>query len=808
MHRKTFFLTIVLLLSIEVGAQNRLKFEQTEKAIPFEKLYVQTDREFYFVGDTLWFAAYNLDAATHIPSKINCNLYVELIDESGDFVQTDFFVLNHGFCSGYISLDGESLQLQDGNYLLRAYTDFLKPFGDETFFTKAIRVLKSKNSNIDVFTEKIGKELQNVELGFYPEGGFILEGVMNHVAFQVTDENGQVIEAKGELLDNYGNKVLEFETQYKGSGRFLFLPEKDKKYIAKVDGFDKQFEIPRVRQDGAKLMLGYNGGENLNLGILTNKVLDNQQYYIAVLYRGEAVTLIKLDEQHIKKSIQVQKEYLNPGINRFVLLDRNMEPVSERLAFVDFDDSVELELSLNSTSFETRQKVDLKFDLPSEVVDDGFTRLSVSVVSEDALNASGVTQNIKSYLLLDSELKGYISSPLDYFVDGEELSSQQKLDLLMLTHGWRNYLWNNIREEDVEFIPEPLLGFDFGGVVKTSNERKMITNSEVMLSVGTAEQSFIAYNNTNQNGEFLFKNVIFHDTALVILQGKNEKDKLKTTISLNDLDFGHSALGNQSKVMLKSFIDVPVSAFKAKYFNDLALSEFYPGRNNELLAPVDIIGKRKVEIGDNFNIHGTPDYMLTVRENDVYYDNIFQYIAGRVPGVKVFNESIIIRGVNSFLASSEPLYLIDGVTADKGLISMIPMSNIDKIEVLKSNSAAVYGSRGANGVVAIYTRVDKSSPGVSLPALGTVVKKIKGFTPYLEFYSPEYNAENIESEKPDFRTTLYWNPSFDLSEKNKTLSFFTCDNLSNYKIFVEGITSDGRVCLGETEFVVDKHKRP
>jgi TonB-dependent SusC/RagA subfamily outer membrane receptor len=89
-----------------------------------------------------------------------------------------------------------------------------------------------------------------------------------------------------------------------------------------------------------------------------------------------------------------------------------------------------------------------------------------------------------------------------------------------------------------------------------------------------------------------------------------------------------------------------------------------------------------------------------------------ELFAGKFPGVEVFRVptggiSIRIRGSNTFLGSSEPLYIIDGSrvqSGPNGLLFLDP-SEIVKIEVLKDiGSTSIYGSDGANGVILITTR--------------------------------------------------------------------------------------------------------
>ena len=74
---------------------------------------------------------------------------------------------------------------------------------------------------------------------------------------------------------------------------------------------------------------------------------------------------------------------------------------------------------------------------------------------------------------------------------------------------------------------------------------------------------------------------------------------------------------------------------------------------------------------------------------------------------------------------------------------------------------------------------------------------------YLEFYSPKYTLENINSEKPDHRITLYWNPNLITKEGKASISFFTSDDISKYKISVEGLTNEGKICIGTYDFKVE-----
>ena len=107
--------------------------------------------------------------------------------------------------------------------------------------------------------------------------------------------------------------------------------------------------------------------------------------------------------------------------------------------------------------------------------------------------------------------------------------------------------------------------------------------------------------------------------------------------------------------------------------------------------------------------------------------NALQSLKGKIPGVNIYSNSgsptgrnrVVIRGLGTINASSDPLYVVDGV-AISSIETMNP-NDIESVEVLKdASSAAIYGSRGANGVVLITTRRGGQKSGLSVDYLGEI----------------------------------------------------------------------------------------
>ena len=149
--------------------------------------------------------------------------------------------------------------------------------------------------------------------------------------------------------------------------------------------------------------------------------------------------------------------------------------------------------------------------------------------------------------------------------------------------------------------------------------------------------------------------------------------------------------------------------------------------------------------------------VMQVKTNDiksVTAGNPLQALQGRAPGVSVMTNNIPgesptmrIRGSGSISAGNDPLYVVDGFPLMNGSISEVNANDIASIEVLKDASAtAIYGSRGANGVVMITTKT------------GAKNAKNLSFNATYGFQMPGRLIETMNHEQfVDFINTAYTN---------------------------------------------------
>ena len=801
-----FLFSWFFIFSTSTAQSSGLALENQASAC-IEKVYLQTDRDYYFLGDTIWFKAYLLEGKSLSPVSDIQNLHIELIDSKGTSTQNLVFLCEYGLASGYISISDTSAT---GPFIIRAYTDYQKNFGEELFFHKTIRISKVKNSfEIESDNAALKNEKQKIDVSFFPEGGFLLTGSQNLIAFKAVDQTGLGISIKGIVLNKDGDAVVAFRTDYKGMGRLFFTPEMGESYEVIIDGFPGfTYRFEDIRFEAMKLVLLEQNPEELTLRILSNsRKRSREPYYVACFSRDSLLFSKEIKGRGTIK-LKIEANTMLGGVNRFVLLNEELEPVSERMVFMKKNEICELEIKTNQEEFATRSPVQVDIQDHLGTLDSVYSSLSITVVDENALIAGGVHQHMSSYLFLDSELKGYIESPADYFLDNSHISSKDKLNLLMLTHGWSNYLGNlsDVNPEDLKY--QKTAGITLEGYSERYFGKKPFAGGAITVGLFTDSEHIFIEGITDSSGRFSMENLIIYDTATVFAQVLNEKGKHRSEISIDTEIRINPAISTQMLNAKQHISEISLQHYRQKYLSDAAYREFRPEDGYILLEEFEIKGIRGEKDDGHFRIYRRADQVLKVKESDYHYLDILHFLRGRVAGLSIHGNQIRLRGISSMQGGSTPLFVLDGMPIGDdplSIIRSIPMLIIDKVEILKGTRAVVYGSRGNNGVIAIYTKTGEALMTEEMELIGAITKKVVGLSSNREFYSPKYTPENIESPVPDHRTTLFWSPDFTIEKDKPTLSFYTADNLGYYRIIVEGISEEGQVCYGSARFMVNSH---
>jgi hypothetical protein len=791
---------VICLLIIILSLMPRTLHSQD--SIVYPKLYFHTDREVYFPGDSIWFKAYYLDGQTQIFVPGDFSLYTDLLDDQGQTIDSQVLLLQYGQSAGKIEIPDS---ISPGNYLLRAFTDSQRNLGENAFFYKKLKVTSVESYNFKA-SSQLANQPPEIDVDFLPEGGILLAGQMNNVGVKALDDKGVGISLKGEILDSRGEVVSLFDTEYKGMGAFHFSPIQGKQYHAKIAGKpDFNYSFDDIVKEGIKIEYTGESKDELLFKITTNsEILQGGSYYFAILHKGRILFHQKFVQKGQDFLLKVKRDALSPGINRFVLLDEQLKPISERLYFSNTVEINDIQVVVDQESYGPRSKVQLELYNEDELEEMAISNLSVAVVDAYALGVNGPKQNILSWLLINSELRGSIESPAHFFKDDDYLTSKEKLNLLMLTNGWSRYIWTNLAENPPSEEFELTGGISLEGTVKHALTEKPIAKGDVELKIYSEDGFVSAEGKTDTEGRFSFDDIVFTDTAAVFIQGRNKKGKLYTVVDIDPIFKHNPKLPEQYFPKNETRLGYSSQLYEQKYYSDLDLKNFVLENGSILLEEVSITKKR--ETGDgHLRMYAKPYNSLKITNKDYGYRNVGDYLQGRVPGVIVTGDKILMRGLGSFRSGS-PLFLLDGTKMPGDVIMNIPMADIDLVEVLKNpGEVGIFGVEAGNGVISVLTKRGGAPNWNDKYVQGTISRKLEGYTSFKEFYSPKYTPENIGSERPDHRLTLYWNPYVYLDNGKAVLSFFTSDDIAKYKVFVEGITGKGRICLGIMDLVVSQN---
>lgn len=262
------FLIVNCLLSLAVSLTAQVKSTPNPDQVA-EKVYLHIDRSHYFSGDDIWFKAYVTDPATNLLSLNTNNLHVELISSEPELLLRRILRIENGTGNGDFHL---SDSLASGKYLIRAYTNHMRNYGSDHFFRKEITVINPYYE--DPVTEREASSGgNNFDIGFFPEGGSLVENVISKVAFKAVDESGRGCSAGGTVFSKDGDSITSFSARNHGMGYFMIRPKPGEKYYAiarECQGAEKKVFLPDIFATGLTMSASFTSTDMLLVTLRTN----------------------------------------------------------------------------------------------------------------------------------------------------------------------------------------------------------------------------------------------------------------------------------------------------------------------------------------------------------------------------------------------------------------------------------------------------------------------------------------------------------------------------------------------------------
>ncbi|WP_420574079.1 hypothetical protein [Kordia sp.] len=323
--------------------------------------------------------------------------------------------------------------------------------------TIKLRVKDGKNS-AEHSVEIPFKNVSEIQFGMYPEGGDLVANLPNTVAFKAVDHHGKPLNITGELYEN-DRKITSFESTHFGMGKFSFTPKTDRSYTVKIINpkIDIPFTVPSIKAKGIKLQVDRQNKKHVHFSITKTPDVSTQKVYIRAQSRGLVywMATASLSKERVRFKLPLEK--LPQGIAEVTIFNQNMAPIAERLVYANLDQKLHVSLNeISKSSFGQKDKVTLKFNVKDQFKNPAIANLSFSVCDHLYIDKEN-DYSIMPHYYLFSELKGHVYNA-GYYFDHKNKNREKQLDLLLLTQGWRTYIWNETVFEKpmkpVKFSPD------------------------------------------------------------------------------------------------------------------------------------------------------------------------------------------------------------------------------------------------------------------------------------------------------------------------------------------------------------------
>ncbi|MDB5202811.1 MAG: hypothetical protein JWQ27_2220 [Ferruginibacter sp.] len=788
---KKYYLLLSCLISITCFAQTEERIvaslDSFTLARPQEKAYVQTDKNVYLAGETIWLKAYVslLDKPT-ILSRI---VYVSIADAQGKILEKKMLKLLNGTASGDIDLNSD---LPSGQYTIQGYTLWMRNFPDY-LFSKTVTVFNNKPA-VNNGKKELASSTPVVQ--FFPEGGNLVAGVNSTVAFQVQPS----IAGKnftGKIIDQHDQLVATLTTAHDGMGHFKFTPKAGEPYKAVMEfnpGIFTTVALPAVLDEGVVISAD-NAQPNKTYVKVLRGEKNKQAYNDLILVAQQQYKLVymaKLNIDEGQDAVAINKKNLPAGIVQLTVLTASGVPLAERLVFVNnYADNSEF---TGPANYGKRGLNSIVLSAPA------FNNLegAISIVNAET-DSEAATQNILSSLLLTGDLKGQVINPAQYFID-KSAATTANLDLLMLVNGWRRFTWKDILQNKYSTLKYPFeTSLAITGKVMGASGRNGLSNAHInMIIRGEDSSRVMAEAKLNSKSEFLVPDLDFKKAATVYYQATNDnKQQAMVSVTMNPayVDTLRTSVGN---ITAAPFFATPAPGITLMLEKKAAEEKSAA----KLLDAVVLKSVRRSPVDSVNNIYSTGLFEMsdqTLIMNEGNYFDIWQYIQGQVPGISINKAD---EGVQVSFNRFNNLDIFTGAPGDNNVrffLNEVPVS-VDIVDIVNPNDVAIVKVyKGATGIalgadrgaIAIYTKKGVSTRDWRDKGFDFV--KRTGYSVSREFYEMNYGRLNPESNFTDVRTTLYWNPSVKISNGQATIRFYNDDITKKFKVTLEGMAADGQL---------------
>lgn len=744
------------------------QFQKWQSNFPLHRVQVFFNQNKYSPGDTVYFQAFLLnEQQLRIAGRQILNL--TLFDCNNHEVAQINFRVRDGSGANQLPLPGT---LEPGFYKLVIHDDWMKNFGPGLFYYHTLEIAGAN---------KMQPKLAVADkIEFFPEGGNFVSEVVNKVILKTPFQN-----VNGELFTDTGGLITSFKTDASGMGMLVFKPDLGKTYNVRINA--KQFDMPASVQNKISLLLTpQQDGKAVKLMVMAPPTASIRKAPLMLLVASQGRPFfsaeIKLEDKEFLQ-VNIPQDNLPEGVAQLWILDQSGTPVASRLFPVAKSNSVKADLLMSKSIVATREKISVDLALSDQSGKALMGDFSVSVTSGSVLQEDSLMTPVNALSHDILSLDPSLQKVPDTF---------EAKDQWLITKSWIRYNWSDVMKNAEARPKYPAsnvlrkrgIAFD-GATGRRLKDSVLISAFFIRNTVG-----YQAY--TDANGEF---DIVF----LFDLWGTDElfytasrKDEEIRKVRILWIDEKGAFPPSCSEATNRPD---PYFAFSQKRNSVDNSYRFYSSnRKKEIVAvnPNEVIEDELSGADVAINVH---DYLL--------FPTMVETIREIIPLLKhrIVKGRSIVRAyidIDNYVPTGDPLYIIDGVmTRDTEFFLSLNPDDVLTIKVVSNHEKLrALGDLGKNGAVIVHT---KKIDQVELRASSTTLP-VNGLNRPISFQAVDHSSS---SRTPDFRSTIYWNPSITVpAEGGSSFTFYASDDTGPLYITVRGLTADGRWFNARTKCLV------
>lgn len=580
-----------------------------------------------------------------------------------------------------------------------------------------------------------------LQFSLFPEGGQLVTGIKARVAFNAVNINGLPETVSGILFEN-NDSLLTFNSTHNGMGCFDFIPDKNKQYHIKLTqpAIDSIFQLPTIQNKGITMQLAKHDSSYLYFKVQQTEGMPNDKIYIRGQLRGVAYCIAsgELDDE---LTIKIPLNHFPlQGIAEFTLFNSKFLPLAERLVYVNTENRINIEAKISKKKYSTREKVILNLKVTDSTGKPIIANLGVTVFDKIYQNNQN-TNTILSHYHLFTQLKGNIYNPTFYF-NKKNKNRMEALDLLMLTFGWRKYVWNErvlnkLEADKTQLIQDGIHGKMFATLKK---KKAAIENELIMTNYSDGNKTKYLTPDIHDRFEITSDELKIWEGGYIYLQPVNYEY------------FGY-----------KLIIENP---FDSISINMGSMQVFYP----------EVKINRKIEFRSNI-----------LRSNVIDIDEI------------------VVKGKQEAQFRDKFIRQLDSIAKENYRANFVIIYDGNRISTEKPEEGKIYKVhyKGRNRLSDLVFHFPVYTADELLEQFN--ISSIKANYKNKEFYQTKYDKKDESFMIPDYRNTLLWAPSVFTDEKGEAeLEFYCSDIYTDFIGIVEGLSAIGDLGYEEFEFRVLK----